>query len=146
MSDSTSDYLWLNDEINNLEQIIPRRYTLIHHYDVPDLFLCINEDFMYKTLISNRFKLLGEWTTYDKKKYLFYIYIDVDLTPQAPSLHHLDIVMKELPRLIQVIKYGDCDLFNLHPQLLDSSIYLFIHSSDIALDSIKYFGSFSDFN
>ena len=29
MNEATSDYIWINDELNNFNQIIPRRYTLV---------------------------------------------------------------------------------------------------------------------
>ena len=83
MNEATSDYIWINDELNNFNQIIPRRYTLVHDPNISDLFLCINHEFMYQHLISSEFKLLGEWTTYDEKKYLYYIYIDVDFIHQT---------------------------------------------------------------
>ncbi|MDB8540986.1 staygreen family protein [Turicibacter sanguinis] len=67
MNEATSDYIWINDELNNFNQIIPRRYTLVHDPNISDLFLCINHEFMYQHLISSEFKLLGEWTTYDEK-------------------------------------------------------------------------------
>lgn len=145
MSDYLSDFIWVNDELNNFEQIIPRRYTLIHDPNICDLFLCINQEFMYHKLISNEFRLLGEWVTYDEKNYLYYLYIDLDFTHHAANSSPVDDKLSELPRLIKAIHHGDDSFFNQHQNLLNSSIYLFIHSSDPSLDCIKYFGSFLDF-
>ncbi|MTM91770.1 hypothetical protein GMB10_11275, partial [Turicibacter sanguinis] len=86
-----------------------------------------------------------EWTTYDEKKYLYYIYIDVDFIHPTKNLNPIDALIAELPRLIKAIKYGDCSFFSQHEQLLDSSIYLFLHSKDPTLDCIKYVGLFSDY-
>ena len=60
MNEATSDYIWINDELNNFNQIIPRRYTLVHDPNISDLFLCINHEFMYQHLISSEFKLLQD--------------------------------------------------------------------------------------
>ena len=145
MNEATSDYIWINDELNNFNQIIPRRYTLVHDPNISDLFLYINHEFMYQHLISSEFKLLGEWITYDEKKYLYYIYIDVYFIHPTKNLNPIDALIAELPRLIKAIKYGDCSFFSQHEQLLDSSIYLFLHSKDPTLDCIKYVGLFSDY-
>lgn len=145
MRESTSDYIWTNDELNDFHQILPRRYTLVHDSTISDLFLCISHEFMYQNLISSEFKLLGEWTTYDEKKYLYYIYVDVDFIHPTKSLNPIDAIIAELPRLIKAIKYGDESFFAHHKELLDSHIYLFIHSNDPGLDCIKYVGLFSDY-
>lgn len=78
MLDLDYNHLWINDELNNFEQIIPRCYTLINAWNISDLFLCINRDFMYQKLISPENRLLAEWKTLNQKNYLCYIYLTLD--------------------------------------------------------------------
>ena len=146
MSQSTSNYIWVNDELNNIDQITPRRYTIIHDSNSSDLFLCINHDFMYKNLIPNKFKTLCEWITYDEKKYLYYMYIDVDYSRQTKNFNPVDTVIEELPILIKASKYGETSFFIHHEHLLNSSIYVFIHSINSEHDCIYYIGKFSDYS
>jgi len=142
MLDLDYNHLWINDELNNFEQIIPRCYTLINAWNISDLFLCINHDFMYQKLISTENKLLAEWKTLNQKNYLCYIYLTLDSTSDDCLVQSR---IDDIPRLLSAIKYADLDFFRLHPELLDASIYIFFQSKNLELDRIEQWGTFYDY-
>lgn len=140
------DKLWIHYDLNNLNQLNSRRYTLTHSDETGELFLVISSDYDYENLNSTRDEVLAEWTTKDCKNYYFYVYLRLDGEDGTKATKRRnEIFVRELPTALKAIKYGDPYLFTAYPQFNNAPIYVHFQSQDLNYNRIEYYNTFNDY-
>ncbi|WP_349774346.1 staygreen family protein [Oceanobacillus luteolus] len=123
--------------------IIPRRYTLTHSDHTGDLFLTIGHGFAWDNINPLRDEVLGEWIFSDGTlKFLVYLYIDRGEVDPSVAARRVDIFKHELPLALHAIKYGDRNLFDTYPSLLQSPILVHFMSAYPEFARQEIWGSF----
>jgi hypothetical protein len=109
--------------------IIPRLYTLTHSDLTGDLFLTIGKEYAGDRITEMRDEVLGEWIPYGADDVALLINILVDGKDGiAVSEIRNKIFNSELPLALEAIIYGDRYVFEAHPQLNNSPIFIQFNS------------------
>ena len=115
--------------------LTPRRYTLTHSDRTGELFLCVGLDYNQRQISGwytrlMRDEVLAEWKQ-DEKGYSLHVYLHVSggLIFGRASWRET-IFRSELPLVLEVIHYGDRNLFTAYPKLEHASISVHFQSSD----------------
>ena len=146
MSTFNENKLWVNNRLNRLYQLHPRRYTLTHSDQTGELFLVIGSEFAYEQLTTKRDEVVGEWLAHQSGHPYFYIYIRLDgIDGTASTEKRNEIFLRELPLALKAIKKGDESFFQFYPQFLQAPIYVFFQSQDSHLNRTDHFGCFNDY-
>lgn len=107
MSTFNENKLWVNNRLNRLYQLHPRRYTLTHSDQTGELFLVIGSEFAYEQLTTKRDEVVGEWLAHQSGHPYFYIYIRLDgIDGTASTEKRNEIFLRELPLALKAIKKG----------------------------------------
>jgi hypothetical protein len=125
--------------------LIPRRYTLTHSDRTGKLFLSVGLEYNQRQ-ISGRYtrlmrdEVLGEWKQ-DKEAYSLCVYLHVSggLVFGRAGWREA-IFRRELPLVLESIRYGDKNLFHTYPELDYAPIYVYFQSSDPRYHKIEHFG------
>ena len=130
---------------NEIEPIIPRKYTLTHSDITAELFLTIGSIFACYKLNPSRDEVLAEWIKIDSQ-FILYVYVQVD-GPSGTSMSPIryEIFRRELPLALEAIRYGDRVLFEAHPKLDSARIIIFFNSSVPTLNRIEDWGQPKDY-
>lgn len=130
--------------------LIPRRYTLTHSDFTGDLFLTIGADYdrqqvagWYTRLMRD--EILAEWSEED----------------DGPALHvhchvsggfvlgwakmRLGIFRREMPLVLEALRYGDRKLFESNPALDQAPTWIHFHASQRRYDRIEQWGVLGDY-
>ena len=121
MSTFNENKLWVNNRLNRLYQLHPRRYTLTHSDQTGELFLVIGSEFAYEQLTTKRDEVVGEWLAHQSGHPYFYIYIRLDGIDGTASTEKRNEIFLQAP------------------------IYVFFQSQDSHLNRTDYFGCFNDY-
>lgn len=111
--------------------IIPRCYTLTHSDRTGDLFLTIAPDFYKKQLRGWQTRImqdevLAEWVN-TEKKYSLHIYCQI--SGRIAGLKFRDrIFRQELPLVLECFRFGDQGLYQTHPFLDRTQIWVHFNS------------------
>lgn len=124
-----------------------RKYTLTHSDETGMLFLDIADEYNYDAInLDLRDELLGTWKAFDDEDeygLFFYAYIgDLDL---AASLMKYNAFKYHMKGAIQAIVYGDKELINKYPELLDSPIYVKFDASIPIFNNYEFYGYVKDY-
>lgn len=125
--------------------VCPRFYTLTHSDRTGDLFLTVGPRI-------NREQIRGWWTRFLRDEVL----AEWNLTGNAISLHvhcHVSggiaigpaawrdsIFRKELPLVLEALRFGDRMLFKSHRELDDSPIVVHFHASRSSYERVEKWG------
>ena len=125
--------------------VTPRRYTLTHSDATGDLFLSIGKGYDRKSTSGfyTRFmrdEVLAEWCEDDNGLSLHvYCHISGGMVLGTASWR-LSIFRREMPLVLEAIRYGDRDLFREHPDLDNSSVIVHFRSSKEKYNKIEEWG------
>jgi len=128
--------------------LIPRRYTLTHSDRTGDLFLTIGADYDKKQLEgwqtrSMRDEVLAEWQLEDQQ-YSLHVFCRVS-GGLGPIKYRDAIFRRELPLVLEVIRYGDQKLFNRYPHLDNVSIWVHFLSKKPKYNCVECWGIPNDY-
>lgn len=123
-----------------------RKYTLTHSDETAMMFLDIGDKFNYSAIDEKlRDELLGAWKTadFDSYKLIFYAYVgDGDFLTSsikyAAFKYHMSLAL-------QAIFYGDRDLLEKNPQLINTPIYVKFDSDIPMFDNYEPYGYVRDY-
>ncbi|MEN3185862.1 MAG: staygreen family protein [Atribacterota bacterium] len=108
--------------VTEREPVLPRRYTLTHSDATGDLFLTIGKEYNHKALSSLKSKfmrdeVLGEWLQ-DLEGLALHLYCHVGGGLVFGSLALRDAIFRrELPLVLETIRFGDRLFFEEHSDL-----------------------------
>ncbi len=129
----------------------PRRYTLTHSDATGDLFLTIGPEYDHEQVSGwytrlMRDEVLAEWLEGDQGTALHvHCHVSGGLV-LGPSRFRFEIFQRELPLVLEAIRYGDSALFEAHPQLDQAVILVHFHSREPRYDRVEDWGTPADFD
>jgi hypothetical protein len=127
-----------------------RRYTLTHSDFTGDLFLSIGLDFDKKAISRFYTKLmrdevLAEWLK-DESDYSLHVYCHVSGGIILGTAGWRDSIFRhELPLVLKCICNGDIGLFEEHPNLENSPIFVHFESSKRKFNKVEEWGTPKDY-
>jgi hypothetical protein len=112
----------------------PRRYTLTHSDASGELFLTIGREYdgnqisgWYTRLMRD--EVLAEWREQEDGPSLHvYCHVSGGLVFGSASFRY-NIFRRELPLVLEALRYGDRRLFEAHPELDEAPVRVHFHSS-----------------
>ncbi|XP_058781498.1 magnesium dechelatase SGRL, chloroplastic-like [Vicia villosa] len=138
----------LEDQINRYASIIPRTYILSHCDLTANLTLAVSNIIKLEQLRGwyQKDDVVAEWKKV-KNEMCLHVHCFVsgpnsflDLT--AEFRYH--IFSKEMPLVLKAIQCGDSALFHEHPELLDSIVRVYFHSSSKIYNRMECWGPLRD--
>jgi len=126
--------------------IVPRRYTLTHSDITGNLFLSIGSEYdtkqtskLYTRLMRD--EVLAELSD-DDDSLAFKIYCHVSGGfVIGTAKWRYNIFRSELPLVLEAIRYGDRTLFKYNPELDNSLIFIYFHSTNSKFDKVENWGT-----
>lgn len=128
----------------------PRRYTLTHSDSTGDLFLTIGPDYDREQLAGLQTRLmrdevLAEWSQGGMGSSLhLHCHVSGGLV-FGPAGMRDAIFRRELPLVLEALRYGDRALFEAHPALDQSAIQIHFHASQARYDRVEEWGVPADY-
>jgi hypothetical protein len=125
--------------------IIPRRYTLTHSDRTGDLFLTIGADYDHRQVSGwytrlMRDELLAEWQEEDLGAALHvHCHVSGGLA-LGPSGWRFAIFRRELPLVLEALRYGDARLFESHERLDSAPIWVHLHAVEQRYNVLERWG------
>jgi len=139
------------DPLDKNKDFLPRRYTLTHSDSTGDLFLTINCDYDKKQISSlytkfMRDEVLAEWIEdNDLKELHVYLHVSGGIVFGGPKLRNR-IFRNHLPLVLKTIVYGDNELFEIFPDLINAPILVHFNSKNRRFDKKEQFGIIKDYS
>ncbi|KAK7282666.1 hypothetical protein RIF29_11622 [Crotalaria pallida] len=138
----------LEDEINKYSSIIPRTYILSHCDFTANLTLTVSNVINLEQLRGwyEKDDVVAEWK---KVKNEMCLHVHCFVSGPNPFLDlaaefRYHIFSKEMPLVFKAIQYGDSALFSEHPELLDSIVRIYFHSSSKQYNRMECWGPLKD--
>ncbi|UCH37930.1 MAG: staygreen family protein [Candidatus Bathyarchaeota archaeon] len=127
-----------------------RRYTLTHSDRTGELVLSVGEEYnlhqisgWYTRLMRD--EVLAEWKQ-DNKDFSLHVYLHISGGVVFGRAHwRKAIFRRELPLVLEAIRYGDRNLFRVHPKLDQAPIHVHFQSSNLNHQKIEEFGRLCDY-
>lgn len=130
--------------------VTPRRYTFTHSDSTGDLFLSIGADYdrraisgLYTRLMRD--EVLAEWCE-DEKGFSFHVYCHVSgglVIGRAGW--RASIFKREMPLVLEAIRYGDTEFFTANPDLDDAAVIVHFQSSKEKFNEVEEWGVLRDY-
>jgi hypothetical protein len=130
---------------------LPRRYTLTHSDITGELFLTIGSEYDTKQISGVYTKLmrdevLAELTSEgDSPVFRVYCHVSGGFVFGAASWRY-NIFQRELPLVLEAIRYGDRTLFEQNPKLEDAAIVIHFQSSNSRFDKVENWGAMLEYS
>ena len=130
--------------------VTPRRYTLTHSDRTGQLFLCVGLEYNQRQISGwytrlMRDEVLAEWKQEDEGHSLcVYLHVSGGLVFGSAGWREA-IFRRELPLVLESIRYGDRYLFVVYPELDHAPIDVYFQSSDPRYHRIERFGVLSEY-
>jgi len=129
---------------------IPRCYTLTHSDMTGDLFLTIGPTFnseqisgLYIRLMRD--EVLAEWQE-DREESVLHVHCHVSGgLALGPARFRLTIFKRELPLVLEALRYGDRELFEARPRLDQAPILVHFHARQRRYDQVDRCGVPADY-
>jgi hypothetical protein len=126
-------------------RVVPRRYTLTHSDSTGDPFLTIGAEHnlrqtggWYTRLMRD--EILAEWVE-DAEGLALHIHCHVSGgLVLGPAGWRERIFRRELPLVLEALRYGDATLFEVRPALGQAPIYVHFREGSRAQDRIERWG------
>ncbi|CAL0305483.1 unnamed protein product [Lupinus luteus] len=138
----------LEDEIKKHPSIIPRTYILSHCDFTANLTLTVSNVINLEQLKGwyEKDDVVAEWKKVNNEMCL---HVHCFVSGPNPFLNlaaelRYHIFSKEMPLVFKAIQYGDSALFSEHPELLDSIVRVYFHSSSKKYNRMECWGSLKD--
>jgi hypothetical protein len=130
--------------------ITPRRYTLTHSDATGDLYLTIGADYdreqisgWYTRLLRD--EVLAEWHK-DENGPALQLHCQVSGGIVAgPAGWRYAIFKRELPLVLEALRFGDRALFEAHPELDQVPILIHFHATQSRYDQVEPWGVPADY-
>jgi hypothetical protein len=130
--------------------VAPRRYTLTHSDSTGELFLTIGREYdlgqiggWYTRLMRD--EILAEWVE-DAQGLALHVYCHVGGGLVLGSAGwRAKIFHRELPLVLETLRYGDASLFEVHPELDQAPIYVHFHKGARIQDQVERWGVPADY-
>ena len=125
------------------EPLTYRRYMLTHSDETGELFLTIGLRFADDKITPLRDEVLGEWMMM-REGYVYNVYVEIGGQPdQTVLVKRNDIFRRELPLVLEAIRYGDHRFFIAYPELNHCSIIVYFLSTNPKFNKVENWGTFS---
>jgi hypothetical protein len=131
--------------------VVPRRYTLTHSDVTGDLFLTIGLEHDLKQVSGwytrlMRDEVLAEWLEGEQQPTLHvHCHVSGGLV-LGPSRFRFEIFQRELPLVLEAIRYGDSTLFENHPHLDQAVVLVHFHAREPRYDRVEDWGTPADYD
>lgn len=130
--------------------VIPRRYTLTHSDWTGDLFLTVGKEYHRRTISGwytrlMRDEVLAEWCS-DAQSTALHVYCHVSggiVVGRAGW--RAAIFRRELPLVLEAIRYGDAAFFAEHPTLDHAPITIHFQSTHPEHNRIESWGTLHEY-
>ncbi|KAK7353260.1 hypothetical protein VNO80_18701 [Phaseolus coccineus] len=138
----------LEDEINKYASIIPRTYILSHCDFTANLTLAVSNVIHLEQLRGwyEKDDVVAEWKKV-KNEMCLHVHCFVSGPNSFSNLaaeFRYHIFSKEMPLVLKAIHFGDSALFHEHPELLDSIVRVYFHSSSQNYNRMECWGPLKD--
>ena len=133
------------------EPIAPRCYTLTHSDRTGDLYLTIGADYDRKRISGwytrlLRDEVLGDWTP-GKNSPALHVHCHVSGGLVAgPARWRYRIFRRELPLVLEALRFGDGALYCAHPHLEQAPVWVHFHAVQQRFDRRESWGVTSDYS
>jgi len=130
--------------MNGYSGIIPRTYILSHCDFTADLTLTVSNVINLDQLRGWYYKddVVAEWKMVDGQ-----LRLNVHCFVSGPNLmldlaaeFRYHIFSKEMPLVLEAVLHGDSLLFRKHPELVDSLVWVYFHSSFSKFNRMECWG------
>jgi hypothetical protein len=129
---------------------IPRRYTLTHSDATGDLYLAVGPEYKleqasgwYTRLMRD--EVLAEWRQEEETPILHvHCHVSGGLVV-GPARWRDAIFRRELPLVLEALRYGDRGLYKAHPELEQAPIAVHFHARQARLDRVEDWGVPADY-
>ena len=133
------------EPINLYGPIKNRKYTLTHSDNTGMMFLTIANEYDYNAINYDlRDEILGVWKTADNS-YILFLYAFIGVLNYDNALYRYNIFKSHMDSALQAIIYGDRELLNKYPELLNTPIYLKFDSSIPVFNNYEFYGFVRDY-
>lgn len=135
------------DDFTPISPTLERKYTVTHSDSTDCTIITIGLTYAYDKINKLHDELFAEWIPYNND-YALYVNVHVDVDGEddyASSALKNRILVKELPTALQAISYGDRFLFNEHPELAKTPIYVKFNSQYSEFNRVLYWGTPYDY-
>ncbi|KAJ6306914.1 hypothetical protein OIU78_022091 [Salix suchowensis] len=138
----------MGEEMNQYSAIIPRTYILSHCDFTADLTLTISNVINLDQLRGwySKDDVVAEWKKLEEQLVLLvHCYVsgpNLMLDLAAEFRYH--IFSKEMPLVLEAVLHGDSALFTDHPELRDSLVLVYFHSSSPKYNRLECWGALKD--
>jgi len=135
---------------NSKGPVTPRRYTLTHSDVTGDLFLSVGGDYDRESTSGfyTRFmrdEVLAEWCE-DENGFSLHVYCHVSGgIVLGRAGWRLPIFRREMPLVLEAIRYGDKEFITEHPDLDNSPVIVYFKSSKDKYNRIEEWGALRDY-
>ncbi len=123
-----------------------RKYTLTHSDTTGMMFLDIANQYNYSAINEDiRDEISGKWIISDDNFYrlIFYAYVgDYDFDN---AYRRYMTFKSHLDSALQAIFFGDKDLFEEYPELINTPVYIKFDSSIAMFDNYEFYGYVRDY-
>lgn len=137
-------------DVNPKGPTVPRRYTLTHSDSTGDLFLSVGFDYDNKAISGfytrlMRDEVLAEWRE-DEIGFSLHVYCHVSGgLVFGKAGWRSSIFRREMPLVLEAIRYGDKEFFIANPDLDDSPVIVHFQSSKTKYNKIEEWGTLRDY-
>lgn len=143
--DTEKLYVEFKHGVTYTQPIESRRYTLTHSDITGDLFLTVGLEYSYDKINKMRDEVLGEWRNYNGYPFLYlYVYVNGQFEESISAIRDA-IFRRELPLVIEAIRYGDSKLFIEHPELDNGQILVYFDSVNKEYNKFENWGTLKDY-
>ena len=109
------------------------------------MFLTIANEYDYNAINYDlRDEILGAWKESDTS-YILFFYAYVGNLSYADALYRYNIFKSHIDSALQAIIYGDRELLNKYPKLLNTPIYIKFDSSIPVFNNYEFYGFVRDY-
>jgi hypothetical protein len=128
------------------EPVVPRFYTLTHSDTTGDLYLTIGPAYDRKQISGwytrlMRDEVLAEWQPgQDSPALHLHCHISGGLA-LGPAGWRDAIFQRELPLVLEALRYGDRALYGAHPELDQALIQVHFHARQARFDRVEIWGA-----
>lgn len=132
------------------EPLVPRRYTLTHSDATGDLFLTVGDDYDQKQIAGwytrlMRDEVLAEWRD-EGDGLALHVYCHVSGGLVFGTAGWRDAIFRrELPLVLEALRFGDSQLFEAHPALDSAPIRVHFQASRARYRRSEVWGAPADY-
>jgi len=138
--------------VSPITPLILRRYTLTHSDGTGELFLTVGTNFDREALLDLQTRLmrdevLGEWREDDNGQISLHLICHVSgrWLNFGPAGWRYDIFRSHMPLVLQAMRYGDRELYEVHQELDHAPICVHFKSHRTQYDQVEEWGTPADY-